>query len=235
VVSKCSRRRRRRHDRLACPVRQSWRLTGNRWPGSAVMWARRSPRSAPTRAAPSAPVGGAERRIRRVKMRSVYHGVCDIGQVASEAIGWPDGPPPPSPVLLWLPLCSWGYWRKSNGLRLGQRPGGRRYCWPLSWAFRGWGPASGGGSGGTVRNASALPQVRRLALNRSKIVKAFELILLPAPPAGFEPARTAPERVAVQAPDQRKRVPAHHDRGRIGGRRLDRSARPCRPRTPFRT
>jgi NAD(P)-dependent dehydrogenase (short-subunit alcohol dehydrogenase family) len=28
---------------------------------------------------------------------------------------------------------------------------------------------------------------------------------------------TAPERVAVHAPDQRKRVPAHHDRGRIGG------------------
>ncbi len=42
----------------------------------------------------------AARRIRRVKMRSVSHRVCDIGQMASEAIGWLDGPPPPSLVLL---------------------------------------------------------------------------------------------------------------------------------------
>jgi choline dehydrogenase-like flavoprotein len=33
-------------------------------------------------------------------------------------------------------------------------------------------------------------------------------------------ALTAPERVAVHAPDQRERVPAHHDRGRIGANRL---------------
>jgi hypothetical protein len=68
-------------------------------------------------------------------MRSVYHGMSDVGQVASEAVGWAGRPAPPSLVLLWLPRCSCGYWRKNNGLRLGQRPGGRRYCWPLSWAF----------------------------------------------------------------------------------------------------
>jgi len=28
-------------------------------------------------------------------------------------------------------------------------------------------------------------------------------------------------------------VPAHHDRELLGGRRLDRSAGPCRPRMPF--
>ena len=153
-------------------------------------------------------------------MRSAYYGVCDIGQVASEAIGWLDGLPPPSPVLLWLPLCSCRYWRNSNGLRLGQRPGGRRCCWPLSWAFEA-GVLPPGAVLGTVRNASALTQVRRLALNRSKIVKVFELILLPVPPAGFEPALTAPERIALCAPDQRKRDPTHHDRGRIGGRAPD--------------
>jgi hypothetical protein len=54
---------------------------------------------------------------------------------------------PSSLVLLWLPLSSCRYRRKSNGLRSGQRLGGRRHCWPLSRAFRGWGPDSGGGSG----------------------------------------------------------------------------------------
>ena len=58
----------------------------------------------------------------------------------------------------------------------------------------------------------------------------FDLV----PPAGFEPALTAPEAVPLYSPDQRKRVPAHHNRGPFGGRRLDCSARPCRPRMPFR-
>src|SRR5215813_10622623 len=44
------------------------------------------------------------------------------------------------------------------------------------------------------------------------------------PPAGFEPALTAPGRVAVQAIDQRKRGLTHHDRGRIGGDRLAEAA-----------
>jgi hypothetical protein len=48
------------------------------------------------------------------------------------------------------------------------------------------------------------------------------------------PTLTAPERVAVRDPDQRKRVATHHDRGPIGGKELDRSARPCRRRMPFR-
>ena len=47
-----------------------------------------------------------------------------------------------------------------------------------------------------------------------------------APPAGFEPAHTAPERVASYGPDQRKRAPEHAARARIGHRRqgLERSA-----------
>ena len=49
----------------------------------------------------------------------------------------------------------------------------------------------------------------------------FEFMPLPVPPVGFEPTLTAPEAVAMYAPDQRKRVPAHHDRGRIGGSALD--------------
>jgi hypothetical protein len=60
------------------------------------------------------------------------------------------------------------------------------------------------------------------ALFGSRLAESSNLCLWPVPPAGFGPALTAPERVAVHAPDQRKRVPAHHDRGRIGGRRVGR-------------
>jgi hypothetical protein len=49
------------------------------------------------------------------------------------------------------------------------RPGGRRYGWLVSWAFRGGSPVSGGWLGGKIRNASALPQVTGLALERTKI------------------------------------------------------------------
>jgi hypothetical protein len=96
------------------------------------------------------------RRIRRVKMRSVYYGVCDIGQVASEAIGWLDGPPPPSPVLLWLPLCGCGYLGEE------QRPPVRATAWwpslllAAELGFWGLGSCLRGRLGGTVRNAFAL-------------------------------------------------------------------------------
>src|SRR5436190_20966323 len=40
-----------------------------------------------------------------------------------------------------------------------------------------------------------------------------------------------PERVAVHAPDQRKRVAVHHDRGRIGGNPPGRGRRTCRAGT----
>jgi hypothetical protein len=40
------------------------------------------------------------------------------------------------------------------------------------------------------------------------IVNKFELMSLPAPPAGFEPAHTAPEAAWLYRPDQRKRVSA---------------------------
>ena len=47
--------------------------------------------------------------------------------------------------------------------------------------------------GRKIRNASAFPQVTGMALKPRKIVKVFKLCLLPVPPAGFEPALTAPE------------------------------------------
>jgi hypothetical protein len=89
-------------------------------------------------------------------MRSVYYGVCDIGQVASEAIGWLDGPPPPSPVLLWLPLCGCGYLGEE------QRPPVRATAWwpslllAAELGFWGLGSCLRGRLGGTVRNAFAL-------------------------------------------------------------------------------
>ena len=57
--------------------------------------------------------------------------------------------------------------------------------------------------------------------------------------AGCEPRRpetalTTPERVAVHAPDQRKRGPAHHDRGPVGGRRLHPNSCPRRARMRLR-
>ena len=51
--------------------------------------------------------------------------------------------------------------------------------------------------GRKIRNTSAFPQVTGMALKPLKIVKVFELCLLPVPPAGFEPALTAPEAVAL--------------------------------------
>jgi hypothetical protein len=71
------------------------------------------------------------------------------------------------------------------------------------------------GSGAEIRarighqiwDSSTSPQVTGLVPNRAKIVRVFEFMSLTSAPAGFEPALTAPERVAVHAPDQRKRVP----------------------------
>ncbi len=80
-------------------------------------------------------------------MRTAGVGVRDVGQVPSAAIGRAGQPPPDIAALFRLPLCSCGYWRKSNGLRAGQRPSGRRYGWLLSWVFRRWSPGSGGGPG----------------------------------------------------------------------------------------
>jgi hypothetical protein len=44
-------------------------------------------------------------------------------------------------------LFSCGYWRRSNGRRAGQRPGGRRLWLAAELGFRGWGPGCGGGPG----------------------------------------------------------------------------------------
>jgi len=48
------------------------------------------------------------------------------------------------------------------------------------------------------------------------IVIVFEFTLLPAPPAGFEPAHTAPERVAVQGSDLGKHASAWLARSPLG-------------------
>jgi len=60
-------------------------------------------------------------------------------------------------------------------------------------------------------------QVSEVSQNIRDSEVLFEFISLSCAPAGFEPALTAPERVAVHASDQGKRVPAHPVRGRIGG------------------
>lgn len=51
--------------------------------------------------------------------------------------------------------------------------------------------------GREVRKGCALPQVTGLALARLKTVKVFEFMLLTSVTAGFEPALTAPEGIAV--------------------------------------
>jgi hypothetical protein len=61
----------------------------------------------------------------------------------------------------------------------------------------------------------AKAQVSKVARNSTGSIDCSICV----PPAGFEPALTAPERVAVYCPDQRKRVAAHHDREPIGGSR----------------
>src|SRR5262249_43665894 len=100
--------------------------------------------------------------------------------------GWSAAPV--SSLLLRLPLCSCGYWQKSNGLQAGQRPGGRRYCWPLSWgAFRAGGLPPGG-VGGKGPNSSALPQVTGLAPARFKIARVLEFIPLTSAPRQCPPA-----------------------------------------------
>jgi len=136
--------------------------------------------------------------------------------MALAAIGRAGQPPPDIAALFRLPACSCGFWWKSNGLRSGQRPGGRRYDWLLSWAFRGWGPASGGGSG--VRSGTRLRFCRSRAWHSigPRLSECSNSCLLPAPPAGFEPALTAPERVAVYASGLRKRARGCPARARIG-------------------
>ena len=61
-----------------------------------------------------------------------------------------------------------------------------------------------------------LLQVTGLTFNRIKIVRVFEFIPLTSAPAGFEPALTAPESVAVCGPDQRKHARRDLVRARIG-------------------
>jgi hypothetical protein len=84
---------------------------------------------------------------------------------------------------------SCGYWPKSNGLRPGQRPGGRRYGLPLSWGFPRLGSCFRGRPGDKIRNASAFPQVIAPAPHRVKIAQAFE----------FMPLNSAPGRIRTCA------------------------------------
>jgi len=51
---------------------------------------------------------------------------CETPANALAAIGWAGQPAPDIVALFRLPWSSCGYWRKSNGLRVRQRPGGRR-------------------------------------------------------------------------------------------------------------
>ncbi len=119
----------------------------------------------------------------------------------------PGGQPRPGGVgAAGLPLRSCGYWGKSNGLWAGQRPSGRRYCLPLSWGFPRLGSCCRARIGRGIGNASASAQVTGSGPCGVKIVKVFELWLLPVPPAGFEPALTAPEANPVRPNYLRKRT-----------------------------
>jgi hypothetical protein len=107
---------------------------------------------------------------------------------------------------------------KSNGLRSRQRPGGRYHRIRLSSALSRPAPVFQAPAGRKIRNAGAFPQVTGLASERPTIVRVF----------GFMPLTSVPGRIRTCAhgsgegcragPDQRKRVPAHHDRGRTGDR-----------------
>jgi hypothetical protein len=94
-----------------------------------------------------------------------------------------------SSMLLRLPLCSCGYWQKSNGLWAGQRPGGRRYLLAAELGFSGLGSCLRERLGGKGRNSSALPQVTGLALSRREIARVFE----------FTPLNSAPGRIRTCA------------------------------------
>jgi len=120
-----------------------------------------------------------------------------LDQVATETTGRAGRPPPASSAPLWLLLSSWGYWPKSNGLWSGQRPGGRRHGWPVSWGFPRLGAASGGDSG--ARSGTSLRCRRSQAWGwvSPRLSECSNLCLWPVPPAGFEPALTAPEANAV--------------------------------------
>jgi hypothetical protein len=106
-------------------------------------------------------------------------------------------------------------WGKSNGLRPGQRPGGRRYSLPLSWAFRGWVLLPGAARGQDPErfrvsaDHSASPE-------RPKIVRVFEFMSLTSAPGRIRTYAQAPESVAVRGRDQRKLGPACPARGRTG-------------------
>jgi len=116
---------------------------------------------------------------------------------ALAAIGWAGQPPPDIGARLRLPLSSCGYWRKSNGLRARQRPGGRREVSTLSWAS-----AAGVRLPGAVRGKGpgTRPHRRRSQAwhpSGSRLPECSNLCLWAVPPTGFEPALTAPEANAV--------------------------------------
>ena len=115
-----------------------------------------------------------------------------------------------------ISLRSCGFWGKSNGLRCGNgleavitkcdqvalSPVG--VCFP--GAYRGRYQEDQRIAPGHGLAATAPQDCYSVRIN------AFKL----RPPAGFEPAHTAPERVAVYVPDQRKHAVAGPGRGRIG-------------------
>src|SRR5215472_14479002 len=101
----------------------------------------------------------------------------------------------------------------SNGLF---RPRDRERVMVLSRHFAGPAFRCRARIGRKIRNASAFPQVTGMALKPRKIVKVFKLCLLPVPPAGFEPALTAPESVSRYRSDLPKRARRDLVRARIG-------------------
>jgi len=68
------------------------------------------------------------------------------------------------------------------------------------------------------------PQVNAVITRRQVSEFMFEFIPLSRAPAGFEPALTAPEAVALYGPDQRKLALARLARARIGRNPQDRAA-----------
>src|SRR5262245_38620715 len=82
--------------------------------------------------------------------------------------------------------------------------------------------------GGGRRQVVAFPVTtwRRMAIHGMRCSGWSEAVLASGrvvPPAGFEPALTAPEAVAVYGPDQRKRALARLARARIGRNPRDRT------------
>jgi hypothetical protein len=88
---------------------------------------------------------------------------------------WLDGCAPGIADSAPAATVSCGYWRKSNGLRPRQRPGGRRYSLPLSWAFRSWGSCCRGRLGGKVGKRVRVPAGHGAGIQSAQDCESFRI------------------------------------------------------------